>query len=95
MAFTRVGGTAVFAIYLADSLGYTGSVGMQLYKDLAQSEMSRLNFLRLFSYGLAGGGAVLLTGSCVFFMRKRPAFPAALPEKVLTQQSVATSEMAE
>ena len=28
------------AIYVADAIGYTGSIGVQLYKDLAQSEVT-------------------------------------------------------
>jgi hypothetical protein len=68
IASTRVTGTAVFAIYLADAAGYTGSVGVQLYKDLAAVELSRLQFLRGFTYILGLGGAVLLAGSCVYFL---------------------------
>jgi Family of unknown function (DUF5690) len=71
IAMTRFTGTAVFAIYLADSLGYTGSLGMLLYKDLGQSEMSRLAFLRWFSYLLSGFGMTMLMGSCWYFMRKK------------------------
>ncbi|HIA03823.1 MAG TPA: hypothetical protein EYN66_18280, partial [Myxococcales bacterium] len=44
MAYTRFGGTAVFAIYLADSAGYTGSVALQLYKDMGKSNVTRLDF---------------------------------------------------
>ena len=36
IATTGVAATAVFTIYVADALGYTGSVGVQLYRDLAQ-----------------------------------------------------------
>src|SRR5205823_5106494 len=38
IASTRVAGTAVFAIYVADAIGYTGSAGVQLFKDLVQSD---------------------------------------------------------
>jgi hypothetical protein len=70
MAWTRASGTAVFAIYLADAAGYSGSVGVQLFKDLAQTDMSRLGFFRVFTYGLAAGGTVLLAGSCWIFMQR-------------------------
>src|SRR5262249_31662686 len=33
IASTRARGTAVFAIYLADAIGYTGSIGLPLVKD--------------------------------------------------------------
>jgi hypothetical protein len=71
MASTRFTGTAVFAIYLADAVGYTGSVAVQLYKDLAQGEASRLAFLRGFTYFLSILGTVLLVASCLYFARKR------------------------
>jgi hypothetical protein len=73
MASTRFAGTAVFAIYLADAIGYTGSIGVQLFKDLVQTESSRLGFFRGFTYLLAGVGTVLLIGSCIYFARKHRA----------------------
>ncbi len=69
IASTRVVGTAVFAIYLADAIGYTGSVGVQLYKDLAHSAASRLEFFRLFTYFMAALGSGLLGASAVYFLR--------------------------
>jgi Family of unknown function (DUF5690) len=69
IASTRIVGTAVFAIYVADALGYTGSVGVQLYKDLAQGDMSRFEFLKNFTYALSLLGALLLIGSCLYFAR--------------------------
>jgi hypothetical protein len=73
LAATRVTGTAVFAIYVADAAGYTGSVGVQLYKDLFDSQITRLNFFRGFTYLLAGLGSTLLIASGVYFgWRGRP-----------------------
>ena len=72
MASTRTVGTAVFAIYVADAIGYTGSIGVQLYKDLAQSEMSRLGFFKGFTYFLTIFGTFALVGSCVYFLRYQP-----------------------
>jgi hypothetical protein len=69
IASTRIAATAVFAIYVADALGYTGSVGVQIYKDLAHSEMSRFEFLKTFSYALSFAGAALLIVSCLYFTR--------------------------
>jgi len=68
MAATRFGGTAVFAVSLADAVGYTGSVGTQLYKDLLASESSRLSFFKTFSYGLSTGGGLLLVLAALYFM---------------------------
>jgi len=69
IASTRAAGTAVFAIYLADALGYTGSIGVQLYKDFGRPTQTRLLFFRDFTYILSVGGAVLLLASLAFFMR--------------------------
>jgi len=70
MASTRVMGTAVFAIYLADAIGYTGSVGVQLYKDLAASSASRFVFFTGFTWFMSLLGVVCLLASAVYFARK-------------------------
>ena len=67
IASTRVAGTAVFAIYVADAIGYTGSVGVQLFKDLSHSEMSRLGFFKGFSHFVCVVGVTCLITSCVYF----------------------------
>lgn len=71
LASTRFTGTAVFAIYVADAIGYTGSMGVQLYRDLAQSEVSRFGFFRSFTYFMSVLGMICLAGSCLYFMRKK------------------------
>lgn len=77
MAATRFGGTAVFAVSLADAVGYTGSVGTQLYKDLLASEWSRLGFFKAFSYGLSAGGGLLLMLAALYFLHQsRPGVAA-------------------
>lgn len=78
IASTRVVGTAVFAIYLADAIGYTGSVGVQLYKDLAQSDLSRLGFFKGFTYFMSVLGLFCMATSCLYFLR-RSRVPAAKP----------------
>jgi hypothetical protein len=69
MAAVRVTGTAVFLVNVADAVGYTGSFGMQLYKDLGHAELSRLEFFRGLSYALAGVGSVVLALVAVYFLR--------------------------
>lgn len=71
LASTRFSGTAVFAIYVADAIGYTGSMGVQLYRDLAQSNVSRLGFFQSFTYFMSVLGAVCLAGSCIYFLRRK------------------------
>jgi hypothetical protein len=65
-------GTAVFGIYVADAVGYTGSVLVQLYRDLAQGGTTRLAFFEAFSLHLAGWGSVLLVVSALLVWRALP-----------------------
>ncbi len=65
IAATRVVGTAVFAIYVADALGYTGSIFIQLFRDLVHTDATRLDFFRNFTYFMSVLGLVLLLSSCV------------------------------
>jgi MFS family permease len=68
IASTRVAGTAVFAIYVADALGYTGSVMVQLYKDLFAGQLARVDFLARFAYYMSAGGAIALAASGWYFL---------------------------
>lgn len=70
IASTGFIGTAVFAIYVADAIGYTGSIGVQLYKDLGQGEVSRFGFFRGYTYFMSILGTVLLVASCAYFLAK-------------------------
>ncbi|MCA9188662.1 MAG: DUF5690 family protein [Pirellulaceae bacterium] len=68
IASTRVVATAVFAIYVADAIGYVGSVGLQLHKDLGAASTTRLGFFHGFTYFMAGLGLVMLLLSCGYFL---------------------------
>jgi phosphonate degradation associated HDIG domain protein len=70
IASTRVQGTAVFAIYLADATGYTGSIGLPLLKDLVFPEMDRFAFFRMFTYIVSFGGLGVLAASAGYFYTK-------------------------
>jgi hypothetical protein len=72
IASTRVAGTAVFAIYLADAIGYTGSVGVQLFKDLGRGNLSHLGFFKNFSYFMCAVGLVCFIGSAIYFLKQKP-----------------------
>ncbi len=69
MAATGCAGTAVFGIQLADSLGYTGSVVTQIYKDLGTPKDTYLTFFSHFSLFLGIGGFILVTAGAWYFMR--------------------------
>ncbi len=71
MASTHFVGTAVFAIYLADSAGYTGSCVVQLGKDLFASQLSRAKFLQAFCFLIAVVGTVCVSAGGVYFSRVR------------------------
>jgi hypothetical protein len=76
IASTHVIGTAVFAIYVLDAVGYTGSATVQIYRDVfyrggSLATASRLQFFVDFTYLMAAVGTVLLVGSCTYFLIKQ------------------------
>lgn len=86
LAYTRFAGTAVFAIYLTDAIGYTGSIGLQIYKDQFLTDTSRLEFFQQLTYAMSIGGSISLLASLAYFMRrgsgltKTPTSGHGLPE---------------
>jgi len=61
---------AGFFIYVADSLGYMGSVGTLLFKNFSNEKISWLDFLTSTSYGLALAGCILIILSIIYFTSK-------------------------
>jgi hypothetical protein len=76
---TRFAGTAVFAINLADATGYTGSVALQLYKDVFAGGMSHLGFFITVTYALAAFGSAGLALSAWYFLRAARAPSLGVP----------------
>ena len=72
LAYTRFAGTAVFAIYLTDAIGYTGSVVLQLFRDLIFSDSSRLEFFTSLTYAMSLGGAASLIAAMFYFLKQSP-----------------------
>jgi hypothetical protein len=70
MAASRFAGTSVFAIQLADAIGYTGSVLSQLVRDLAFGEFDRLAFFVPAAYVVSASGVVLMTASAALTVRR-------------------------
>jgi len=70
IAATHITATAVFAIYLTDAVGYTGTVGVLLYKEFFQADATYLAFFRGFTYLMAIGGTVLLLAAYAYFHRQ-------------------------
>jgi hypothetical protein len=70
MAASRFAGTAVFAIMLADGIGYTGSVLFQLFRDLAFGGTDRLEFFVPYALAVSVAGVLLMTASGVLVVRR-------------------------
>lgn len=79
MAATGSVGTAVFGIQLADAIGYTGSVIIQLYKDLGQHSISRLAFFEGFTWILSISGLFLLGGATWYFLDRARRLQVVIP----------------
>jgi hypothetical protein len=72
LAQTRFVGTAVFGIYLADSIGYCGSISTQLVRDRAFSHISRGEFLADLALVTSALGLLLMVVSCWYFLASTP-----------------------
>jgi hypothetical protein len=68
IASTGTVGTAVFAIYVADAIGYGGAITVLLSKDMLAADVSRLDFFRYFTYFMSILGTALLLASCCYFL---------------------------
>lgn len=73
IAAFRSEGNSGFLIYLADSFGYFASVGVLLYKNFGQPDISWLNFFIDSSYIMAFLGSLLTIISVFYFRRKKQA----------------------
>ena len=83
MASTHFVGTAVFAIYLADSAGYTGSCIIQIGKDVLAAQTSRTQFLEYFSLFLSVVGTLTVAAGGIYFWRLGRTPPANNAEGTL------------
>jgi hypothetical protein len=86
LATFRYVGTAGFLIYVADSFGYLGSVGVLFYKNFGQSEISWLQFFIRSSYVITFAGSGLMLLALLYFQRKQSTWQSAVP----SQESVPT-----
>lgn len=72
IAAFRIVANSGFLIYLADSFGYLGSVGVLLYKNFGQANLSWLQFFIQASYALTAIGVLAVLVSWGYFYRKVP-----------------------
>ena len=71
IATYRTLANAGFLIYIADSFGYLGSVGVLLYKNFGRGEVSWFDFFVDFSYMTSLLGLLLTGLSLLYFIRKK------------------------
>lgn len=83
LAAFRYVGTVGFLIYIADSFGYLGSVGVLFFKEFGYAELSWLNFFISTGYIVSVAGSMLIAGSMLYFHVKHNQWkqdePTALP----------------
>jgi MFS family permease len=70
IATFRYVSTVGFLIYLADSVGYLGSVSVLLYKEFGQKSVSWLSFFISGGYIMSVLGSILILLSLFYFKRK-------------------------
>ncbi len=63
-------GTVGFTMYVADSFGYLGSVGVLFFKEFGYAKLSWLNFFISTGYIISFAGTVLIGGSMLYFHLK-------------------------
>jgi len=63
-------GTVGFVMYLADSFGYLGSIGVLFFKEFGFAKLSWLNFFISTGYIISILGSALVAGSMMYFHRK-------------------------
>ncbi|MBY0432759.1 MAG: hypothetical protein K2U26_01475 [Cyclobacteriaceae bacterium] len=74
LATFKITGTVGFVMYLADSVGYLGSVFVMFYRNFGQRGLSWLEFFMKGAYVLSIFGFVLVIGSMIYFHRKHKRF---------------------
>ena len=70
IATFRIRGNAGFLIYIADSFGYLGSMGVLLYKNFGQASISWLQFFIWGIYGIVFLGVFSIIASLFYFKKK-------------------------
>jgi hypothetical protein len=70
IALFKCYGNVGFLIFLADSSGYLGTVGILLYKNFWEADLSWLDFFISASYAISIGIMVLVIFSYIYFRWK-------------------------
>lgn len=67
IAIFRINANAGFMVYICDSIGYMGSVGLLVYKNFFLSSLSWIELLKFSGYAVCIGGSLLLIAEFLFF----------------------------
>ncbi len=67
IAAFQYAGTVGFIMYVADSFGYLGSVGVLFFKEFGYAKLSWLNFFLSGGYIVSFTGTFLIIGSMIYF----------------------------
>lgn len=70
LAAFQYAGTVGFIMYVADSFGYLGSVGVLFFKEFGYAKLSWLSFFISGGYILSFVGTILIAGSMLYFHLK-------------------------
>ncbi|MGK0188367.1 MAG: hypothetical protein ACI9R3_004161 [Verrucomicrobiales bacterium] len=70
IASTRYAGTAVFAIYVCDAVGYSGTVVMYFFRESIFGNLNKLEFFTAFTWIMTITGIACFVGSYLYFRRK-------------------------
>jgi hypothetical protein len=70
LAAFRYTGTVGFIMYVADSFGYLGSLGVVFFKEFGNARVSWLNFFISGGYTISVIGTVLILSSMIYFHKK-------------------------
>jgi hypothetical protein len=70
LAAFKYTGTVGFIMYVADSFGYLGSVGVLFFKEFGYANLSWLNFFISGGYLVSVTGTFLIAGSMIYFHYK-------------------------
>ena len=70
LAAFRYTGTVGFIMYVADSFGYLGSLGVVFFKEFGNAKVSWLNFFISGGYTISVVGTTLILASMIYFHKK-------------------------
>ncbi len=70
-------GTVGFVMYLADSFGYLGSIGVLFFKEFGYAKLSWLNFFISSGYIISIVGSALIIASMIYFNKKHATWSQA------------------